>query len=312
MLKYKKMHSRFLKLFFGTLVMSILFIGCQKETDTYLTQEEQMMKFDSYEDFLDQTDKLTQTEIEKKCSDLNIKSCTTEDTIPFFSEEVLKYMPLKEIAFFNENGEVLINDSVHFLHNNEIYKIPKEDNSLISKVKNHEIVLDPFVTYEVSTLQPSELKTLGLGGNSGCARHQKEFRLKSYLGRPHSVRMKYVHEIVTWTRVRHMANVDIAFSKVSMNIKLEYKHRRRWKSAGEKRDIKCNFTSHCHFVNTNFKIQSRVNENFNNSKDKTLTLAWYDGPVYANIGWHITVDGTVYQMVKGDSPSNAWTNRVKW
>lgn len=273
---------------------------------------ENLNSFASLDDFLKASNDIESDDLKEFCS-TNIPNSYILAENNYMSDDLYESMDKSELAYFNPDGYVLINDSIYFLSNNSVYKVGLDQQDKIEKIRNNKLNADPIIIYSLTFITPDILKSTSIGSGGLDARHQKEFNQKYYYAKKVEGLRKYVHEIYCQTTRRYLGpGVWLANSKVYLRVKLEYKGSGGWKSAGEDREIKVHVGYTCHLGNTAIDISDYLNEDISKSNDKTFKLVDFSGPVYTDVNWMVTMSGTIYQKVIGDIPSNGWTNSAVW
>ncbi len=240
----------------------------------------------------------------------------SEEELPASLNSYLEFgLPESFQRVLNAEGEVIIGDQLVWYNNSYKYFINKAESGKLQSIKENPDASDVRKTKVGKELTPVNFKNadqarvwMGLA-NGPDARHQREF----WQNAPSAGNRKYVHEIQAYTdsyfdRIFYQWN-----SRVILRIKMEWRGK-KWKPAGETRQISYNLTSSNVFYGPPFGYLIPANTTFTDNVTQSgdvsrmVAQAAGSGTFGSGSGWSIELSGTIYQHVVGDVQSNEWYN----
>ncbi len=217
----------------------------------------------------------------------------------------MKRFPNSHQMVLNENGEVLIGDTIVWYHGNgKKYFFPHSNEDELTRIKKGGKcdMIGAFVISNSTSIKSRSNSTDKFWLNTGVdARWQKQFN--SYKGL-----RKYVNEIYqAW---------DGNYGVLYLRIKLEWwgASSHDWHPAGETRTISYSVTYNVYLVwgTANYNgapltYYGSYNDSYQGSQDKVLYLA-SDYLTYNSVKtWYVDISGSISQSMQYDYSSNAWT-----
>jgi len=209
MTQLSRITSLWYKLLYAVVFISLAqLVGCsdplkssEKKADSPaegIKREGNRLAFSSHDEFsktVKELDNLYGKEFEKWQNDLRFKSLASmpHDTLQIVEDMSMRdNLPASYRSLLNEDGEVIINDSIRWwTPEGRIYSVPKGNEEKLKAIKNNP-PRDKFKTFNVSACPlPTTAGRIFLNLNSIDARHQSEF----FLGAKH----KHVAELYTVT-----------------------------------------------------------------------------------------------------------------
>lgn len=223
----------------------------------------------------------------------------------------LKRFPNSYQTLLNENGEVIIGDTIIWYEGNgDKHFVPNLDEAELFQIKTGEKESRIKTEYRISR---SPIKQRDITRNriflSGAdARWQMEFDKNNDGGS----KRKYINELVAFW--------DGHYTELNVLIKLEYWGkkgccRRTWMPAGDQREISYNFDFNAYLVwgtsyygGTHLTYYGTKSGYYSGTAEKKIYLG-SDYLIYstASNDWNVEVSGTIYQYLTNDVSSNAWT-----
>ncbi len=350
----KKQTTRAIHLLAGLLATSTLFFSCKKNeiTTAPLQAAEPAVRtangrlvFENTTAFYKVMEKMDRASANdrdafenrhKFTSFRSVANHTGDDDALTENETDLRRLPPGIQTLLNANGEVQVGDTIIWYNKNVKHYIPNADENRLQQVKQDPSSSSLRGSYTLTLTAPrSQLVQNGVTGgmntptaeyiylsNNTDARHQREF----YQYYPAGGTRKYVHEVGVYTDYSYIAPNTCGqatynyYTGCYLYIKLEWKGRHGWNTAGETREINYDLSCSgnatvargCGIVDYLGFFSAPVGSAVQNS-NLTLVLVTRSGltvnsPTYFSIGWSLNVSGTIYQHVQGDLSSNEWYN----
>ena len=302
------------KLFF-ILCLGGLMTSCEKNDLTEIDQNqihlEEISKINSYENaesFMRAYNEFANTDPE------------TLENISFYSIEKdnLEYSPALQ-AILNDDNQVIIDNKLILFKEGKFYEVDEKQKKSLKEVGSVSI------NKINSNLNLEEEKGTVAISNQWAfykQRHELNCGAGPVEGRSPR-RFKYVHEAYA-EEVRLFLFYNYY---LYLRVKLEYNSSgSRWRLSGERRNININLTNSSYLVSyagqpiTYFNgvyvanVKRNISFNSDCSTHQTIPLTTYEqlpGSL-PNIGWDVTVSGTITEKMYGDFESNRWTDQVNW
>jgi hypothetical protein len=298
--------------------MLLTLLSCSDE-HTVSTTPTDRLSFASFEDFNRAYEQLagmgSSEELEQWASTRSHSTLlhTSDPSIENYSE-ALK-------TLLNKDYEFQIGDKVIWFNKGKLYAFSPDQTEELDELKK-----TPEKCEEYGSITAIPLSTkrdqangrtsanVGFGGLD--ARNQKEFDQRFHqrcggINLPTEGRRKYVHEIFDET----IYNGSLAYSKLFLRIKLEYRSGFSWKLAGEQRQTIVYATGTAQVVGSGLPA---ITYNKFDSRDCytgnwTIFLASANhGPTYETSPyWAVSMTGWINHSVKGDLIANLWNN-TEW
>lgn len=209
-------------------------------------------------------------------------------------------------TLLNKDSEFELGDSIIRLSNGNLYASPKD---VYSKDKQREGNIIGKITLQ--NINESNTRAVNIGLNGINARNQKEFNQKYYqpcggASRTLSGLRKYIHEIYS-ERISYGG--PVVRTRLFLRIKLEYKGSSGWKPASEQRDISYNISGTAYLYPSGAGNPFNLTNNLDCfSGNKDVLISDIIGSYPYEPTWTVSMTGTIYQHIKGDISSNAWSN----
>ncbi|NLW30400.1 MAG: hypothetical protein GXY77_02975 [Fibrobacter sp.] len=229
----------------------------------------------------------------------------------------------------NTNSEFEIGDSIIWFYLGNLYAVSKHEEKKLLEIQHNPEAFEAVGCVEIHLVTPNNedaLNKVNLGFSGLDARNQYQFTQQSYhpcngTWKQLVGRRKYVHEIYAQSvAIKLMDNITQINSQLYLRIKLEFRNSKgKWRAAGEHRNIDINVSGSAQLTSCSSKAIS-LNASFNCSGDQTIYLSsnsflWPSDITSAKgvTNWKVSLNGTIYQHVRGDNNSNAWVNSgVLW
>lgn len=222
-------------------------------------------------------------------------------------------------TIFNKDSEFETKDSIILLDKFTIYAISKKDYNPENKLQVNKFKLIGRIF--IQSLSGAKLRSTSMGMNN-LLNHQLQFNQIGYSNCSNVYYnagglRKYVNEIYALMYVDYSTPIPLITSYLHFRAKMEYKGS-SWKPAGEPREIKINITGNGNFKEVNSASSTIIpftvnNLSFTCSNNQDIVLCEiHNVPYMSTPYWIVTTAGTVYQHVKGDLSTNAWTDSFVW
>ncbi|GEM_PF-4694663 len=299
--------------------------SCSKEESNPLKKKNDRLSFKNSQDFnntyllLAKKSSINELNFWAQSKNHSTLLYSTDSTIENYSD-VLK-------TILNKDYEYEQGDSIIYFHDSNLYAFSKKEEANLEVLKkclkvSERIGKITIIKYSVSKNSDGRLKTIELGANSLDARNQHEFTQEYYQPCGGTLKKygsgnlrKYVHEIFSETK-QYGSRFD---SYLNLRVKLAYKSNGSWRPAGEQRYINVNVTGTA-YCNVQIGIYPPP-PNFHDgdiapinitedcySGDRTINISYCSDFFGETPHWDVSLTGSIYQKVKGDYNSNAWTN----
>jgi hypothetical protein len=220
-------------------------------------------------------------------------------------------------TILNEDSEYELGGSIIWFNNGQLYAFAKDKASNLKALKQNPDKSSIIGNIRVQKIDDSKLKSVNIGLGNGDARNQFQFTQQYYQpcgGTRNALSgvRKYVHEIYDESIASNPG--PVYYSYLHLRIKMEYQGhnwlgKHVWRAAGEQREIRVNVSGSANMypsgVGGGFNIP---NVSYDCSGDKDFLIMQVTGAYPATPSWTVSMSGTIYQHVKGDNASNAWTN----
>ncbi|MDD2798089.1 MAG: hypothetical protein PHV20_05805 [Bacteroidales bacterium] len=303
-----------MKTIFFLLSLIMITASCSNELDNQHNNDNSRLIFSSFSEFNRTYKELSKLSSAELKSWANIKNHTTllnsNDSIISEYSNVVK-------TLFNDKSEIIINDSIIWLHAGVLYAYSMQEYKHKNQIDNGRIVGNLYI----QKINNPTLRSTISGGN--LINHQKQFSQYSYkkLGGVTQYvggLRKYVNEIYLEGFSYQELPIPMPrtyYEYMRFRAKLEYKGSSGWKPAGEPRRIVINLMGQANFsvYANNIPISTGV-QTFQYSGNQDIILADWINATSVPISryWTFSLNGTVYQHVEGDLQSNEWTDSTSW
>lgn len=258
---------------------------------------------------------------------LKLSELTSKEDLELWAESrghsTLLHSEDPSVMNYSDILRTILNKDAEFELAGSIVRLDIDNGNLYAVSKNHRALsendkgdLDGYqviAKVEINKIGSISNKETGdarlyLGPNSLDARNQREFNQVEYgpcgtAPGPLAGRRKYVHELVDETIISSVTTYKYLY----LRIKLEFRGSRRWKPAGEQREIRIDVNGTLKLGPIDFGSYA-IFDVVNCSRDRTYLIKAVLG-VPPGRFWNITMNGSIYQKVIGDVPTNAWNNK---
>lgn len=229
----------------------------------------------------------------------------SNDTVIDLYSDVLK-------TILNKDAEYELGDSIIWFNNGKLYAFAKDEQANMSSLKKTPNKCKLIGSVGLRKIENSKLKSVNIGLNGGDARNQKQFTQQYYQPcgstlKAVSGNRKYVHEIYDESYAYYPG--PVIYSYLHLRVKLEWKGSGGWKAAGEQREIRINVSGSANMYPSGVGGAYRIPDKFYDcSGNVDIVFMSVVGAYPWTPSWTVSMSGTIYQKVKGDLVSNAYTN----
>lgn len=283
--------------------------SCSKEKEEINNQNDRLL-FENMQEFNDKY--LILSKINSK-EELNFwAQSKNHSNLLYSSDSLIENYSDALKTILNKDAEFELNDTIIWFNNGNLYAFSKNDEPNLISLKKHPEKCKKIGSVNLNTIGESKLKSTNIGLGKLDARNQFQFTQQYYqpcggTRRALSGTRKYVHEIYDESYAYNPG--PVIYSYLHLRIKLEYKGSKGWKAAGEQREISVNVSGSANLYPSgaggNFKIPYT---SYDCSGNKDFVIMSVVGSYPWTPSWTVSMTGTIFQHVKGDNSSNAWSN----
>lgn len=303
---------------FFLLLISVLLFSCEQESEDSIKQETNLEEIIGLDDGIFSFKNWEEYgELYSKFGTLSMEELEEQS---FFSDKKNLNVSAAINGILNDNNQFIVAGKIIWFHQNKFYEI--EDGVDVQKLnlKNLKEVGSVSNTVINSDSEASSIKGV-------ITTNQHEFKREKYIDRCGSGTtwgslprpFKYVHEIVQ----EHMRVNATNYYSLILKVKLEYNEKRRkWRQAGDKREIIISLTNNNSFLgNINGPASGTVDINERNiqrnwsctsDEEIVLTRIIVHSSLPSGYSWKTNIKGTITEKIIGDTVNNRWTDRVNW
>ncbi|WP_019039384.1 hypothetical protein [Psychroflexus tropicus] len=305
---------------------AITFLSCSDEEPTYesepyqdVEQEISIVKFETFDEFnalIDELSNISEDELEFWIEQNNPDALYHSKK----NTEKLNDLPESYLAILNSENEFKIGNKTLWLYEEKLYEFEQGQNKKDLKLNVKDLKPVGEIIVKIHGNDP---KTTIVGQGQLNAKYKHEFNGYQYKDCSNNLRninakFIYVHELMS---VESGLHATARYSRLYLRVKLEWRGRKKWKPAGEPRNISVNLYLHdtkLSFYNNGIPSislvydPSSVNVSFDCSGDRTILLKTSDsyGIGAGSPRWIVNTTGSIAQEFHGGY--YYWSHFANW